>query len=43
MYVTLEHGAAKGGSESWELFIRIKCVTFLLLTGFLCDVLSVIT
>ena len=43
LYATLEHYAAKGSSEAKGLFNRIKFVTFVLMTGFLCDVLPVVT
>ena len=43
LYSTLEHDAAKGSSEANGLFTKIKCVTFVLVTGFLRDVLSVMT
>ena len=47
LYSTLEHDAAKGNSagnsEAKGLFNKVKCVTFVLVTGFLRDVLSVVS
>ena len=43
LYSTLEHDAARGVSEAKGYFNKIKCVTFVLVTGFLRDVLSVVT
>ena len=42
-YSTLEHDAAKGNSEAKGLFNKVKCITFVLVTGFLMDVLSVVS
>ena len=43
LYTTLENDAAKGNSEAKGLFNKVKCVTFVLITGFLRDVLSVVS
>ena len=43
LYSTLEHDAAKGNSEAKGLFNKVKCITFVLVTGLLRDVLSVVS
>ena len=42
LYSTLEHDAAKGVSEAKGLLNRVKCVTFVLVSGFFKDVLGVV-